>query len=164
MEDQTKRILIVEDDTDIGRSIKEGLEYHGYEVIGSAVSGEQALSMLERKTPDLILMDIELMGEMDGITTAEEVLKTFKIPVVYLTGITGDKILDRAKLTDPYGYIVKPFDLNELKATIEIALQKHINFMKKEKTISMLHESVAEVLWDATSKMISKPMKGGWLT
>lgn len=164
MEDQTKRILIVEDDTDIGRSIKEGLEYHGYEVIGSAVSGEQALSMLERKTPDLILMDIELMGEMDGITTAEEVLKTFKIPVVYLTGMTDDKILDRAKLTDPYGYIVKPFELSELKIAIEIALDKHEKQMKKENTISLLQDSVAEIMFDITSVKNSKPMKGGWLT
>ena len=73
-------------------------------------------------------------------------------------------MIDKAKLTDPYGYIVKPFELNELKAAIEIALHKHANEMKKEKTISLLQDSVAEVLWDATSKMISKPMKGGWLT
>ena len=164
MENQTKRILVVEDDTDIILSIKEGLEYHGYKVIGSAVSGEQALSMLERKTPDLVLMDIQLMGDMDGVETAEQVRSKFKIPVVYLTGLTDDKILDRAKLTDPYGYIVKPFELNRLMATVEIALHKHANHMIKEKTISLLQDSVADILWDATSKMSSKPMKGGLLT
>ena len=163
MENQTKRILVVEDDTDIILSIKEGLEYHGYKVIGSAVSGEQALSMLERKTPDLVLMDIQLMGDMDGVETAEQVRSKFKIPVVYLTGLTDDKILDRAKLTDPYGYIVKPFELNELKAAIEIALHKHANEMKKEKTISMLQDSVAEIMFDYT-KHKPEPMKGGWMT
>ena len=164
MEKQRKKILVVEDDADIIRSVKEGLEFHGYEMIGSALSGEQALSILEKKNPDLVLMDIQLMGDMDGVETAKQVSSKFKIPVVYLTGLTENKIIDRAKLTDPYGYIVKPFELNELKAAIEIALHKHSNEMKKEKTISMLQDSVAEVLWDATLKMSPKPMKGGWIT
>lgn len=155
---------MVEDDRDVMRSIKEGLEFHGYEMIGWTVSGEHALSILEKNRPDLILMDIELMGEMDGIKTAAEVLKTFKIPVVYLTGMTDDKILDRAKLTDPYGYIVKPFELSELKIAIEIALDKHEKQMKKEKTISLLQESVAEVMFDHPSNKNPKPMKGGWIS
>ena len=158
-----KKILVVEDDADIIRSIREGLEFHGYEMIGSAVSGEQALSMLEKKTPDLILMDIGLMGEMDGVETAEQIRSKFKIPVVYLTGLTENKIIDRAKLTEPYGYIVKPFELNELKAAIEIALHKHANQMKKEKTISMLQDSVAEIMFDYT-KHKPKPMRRGWMT
>ena len=164
MENQRKKILVVEDDADVIGSIKEGLEFHGYEMIGSAVSGELALSMLEKKNPDLVLMDIQLMGDMDGVETAEQVRLKFKIPVVYLTGLTDNKIIDKAKLTDPYGYIVKPFELNELKAAIEIALHSHENHMKKEKTISLLHESVAEVLWDYTLKDIPRPMKGGWMT
>lgn len=163
MEIQKKKILVVEDDADIIRSIREGLEFHGYEMIGSAVSGEQALSMLEKKTPDLILMDIQLMGDMDGVETAEQIRSKFKIPVVYLTGFTEDKILDRAKLTDPYGYIVKPFALNELKVAIEIAFHKHTNQMKKEKTISLLQDSVAEIMFDYTGRK-PKPMKGGWMT
>ena len=163
MEIRMKKILVVEDDTDIIRSIREGLEFHGYEMIGSAVSGEQALSMLEKKNPDLILMDIQLMGDMDGVETAEQIRSKFKIPVVYLTGLTENKIIDRAKLTDPYGYIVKPFELNELKAAIEIALHKHANEMKKEKTISLLQDSVAEIMFDHTKRK-PKPMKGGWMT
>ena len=159
MENQMKKILVVEDDADIIRSIREGLEFHGYEMIGSAVSGEQALSMFEKKTPDLILMDIGLMGEMDGVETAEQIRSKFKIPVVYLTGLTENKIIDRAKLTEPYGYIVKPFELCELKAAIEIALHKHANQMKKAKTISMLPDSVAEIMFDYT-----KPMRRGWMT
>ena len=158
-----KKILVVEDDKDIVSSIKDGLEYHGYKMIGSAVSGEQALSMLEKRTPDLIIMDIQLMGDMDGVETAEQVRSKFKIPVVYLTGFTDDKILDRAKLTGPYGYIVKPFALNELKAAIEIALHKHANQMKKEKTISMLQDSIAEIMFDYT-KHKPKPMRRGWMT
>ena len=164
MENQRKKILVVEDDADVIGSIKEGLEFHGYEMIGSAVSGEQALSMLEKKNPDLVLMDIQLMGDMDGVETAEQVRLKFKIPVVYLTGLTDNKIIDKVKLTDPYGYIVKPFELSELKAAIEIALHKHANEMKKEKTISMLQDSVAEILWDYASKNIPKPMKGGWVS
>ena len=158
------KILVVEDDFDIIKSIKDGLEFHGYEMIGSAVSGEQALSILEKKNPDLILMDIGLMGDMDGIETADQVRLKFKIPVVYLTGLSDDKILDRAKLTDPYGYIVKPFALNDLKATIEMALQKHDVQMKKEKTISLLQDSVAEVMFDHPSNKDPKKMKGGWIT
>ena len=164
METQRKQIFVVEDDADIIKSIKEGLEFHGYEMIGSAVSGEQALSMLEKITPDLILMDIQLMGDMDGVDTAKYVISKFKIPVVYLTGLTDNKIIEKAKLTEPYGYLVKPFDLSELKATIEIALYKHVNELKKEKTFSMLQDSVAKVLWDVTSKMSSKPMKAGQIT
>ena len=164
MEIRMKKILVVEDDTDIIRSIREGLEFHGYEMIGSAVSGEQALSMLEKKNPDLILMDIQLMGDMDGVETAEQIRSKFKIPVVYLTGLTENKIIDRAKLTDPYGYIVKPFALNDLKATIEMALQKHDVQMKKEKTISLLQDSVAEVMFDHPSNKDPKKMKGGWIT
>ena len=158
------KILVVEDYFDIIKSIKNGLEFHGYEVIGSAVSGEQALSILEKKNPDLILMDIKLMGDMDGVETADQVRLKFKIPVVYLTGLSDDKILDRAKLTDPYGYIVKPFALNDLKATIEMALQKHDVQMKKEKTISLLQDSVAEVMFDHPSNKDPKKMKGGWIT
>ena len=164
MEKQRKKILVVEDDADVIGSVKEGLEFHGYEMIGSAISGEQALSILEKKNPDLVLMDIQLMGDMDGVETAKQVSSKFKIPVVYLTGLTDNKIIDKAKLTEPYGYIVKPFELNELKAAIEIALHKHANQMKKDKTISLLQESVAEVLWDYTTKNIPKPMKGGWIT
>ena len=71
--------------------------------------------------------------------------------------------MERSKLTDPYGYIFKPFELNRLMDTVEIALHKQANHMKKEKTISLLKDSVAEVLWDTTSIMSSKPMKVGWL-
>ncbi len=108
-------------------------------------------------------MDINLMGEMDGIETAGHVRKKYKIPVVYLTGIIDNEIFDRAKLTDPYGYIIKQFELIELKAAIEIALYKHANQLKKEKRISDLQESVAELLWDYTSKNIPQPVKGGWM-
>jgi PAS domain S-box-containing protein len=119
------RILIVEDEAIVAMNIEERLAGMGYQPAGRAASGEQALADAQIQCPDLVLMDIQLQGTIDGITAAEEMRKRFHIPVIFLTAYSEDATLDRAKLVQPYGYILKPFDDRELKSAIEIALYKH---------------------------------------
>lgn len=120
------RILVVEDEAIVAMDIRDRLAALGYESAGRAVSGEQALSIVRDKRPDLVLMDIRLRGEMDGVETASEIRRSYHIPVIFLTAYSEDATLERAKLTEPFGYLLKPFDDRELKSAIEIALYKHI--------------------------------------
>ncbi len=122
---ETKKILVVEDEVIVAEDIVQTLKSLGYEVHGYVTSGEEAISNVKDETPDIILMDIRLSGELDGIETAEKINEKFNIPIVYLTAYSGTHILDRAKISRPYGYIVKPFDEINLYTTIEIAIHKH---------------------------------------
>ncbi|ETA68099.1 MAG: two-component system, response regulator PdtaR [Methanolobus sp.] len=119
------KILVVEDESIIALNIKKKLKSFGYTVPALATTGEEAIKMAEITFPDLILMDVRLKGEMDGIRTAEEIRKDFDIPIVYLTAYSDDEILEKAKKTKPYGYIVKPFKANDLRSNIEMALYRH---------------------------------------
>jgi PAS domain S-box-containing protein len=117
-------ILVVEDDAIEAMDIKRILESEGYIVPEIASSGEEAQQILKDIKPDLILMDIVLSGDIDGIKTAELIKKDYKIPVIYLTAHSEEGTVQRAKLTDPYAYLIKPFDVNELKRVIYMALYK----------------------------------------
>lgn len=119
------KILIVEDENIIALNIKKKLKGFGYAVPAIVSTGEEAVKMAEIISPDLILMDIMLKGDMDGVKAAEEIKKRFSIPVIYLTAYSDDKVLDRAKVTEPYGYIVKPFKAIDLRSNIEMALYRH---------------------------------------
>lgn len=119
------RIFIVEDEEFFAQEIQEILNRLGYSVSGIAPSGEEAVKKAEETRPDLVLMDIVLKGEMDGVAAAEQIHERFDIPVIYLTGLTGDQLTERAKITEPFGYILKPFQERELHVAIEIALYKH---------------------------------------
>jgi two-component system, cell cycle sensor histidine kinase and response regulator CckA len=119
------RIFVVEDEFVVALEIQERLSAMGYHIAGTAAHGEQALKLLSLDHPDLVLMDIRLQGDMDGITTAEEIRRRFHLPVIFLTAFSEDATLDRAKQADPYGYILKPFEDRELKSTIEMALHRH---------------------------------------
>lgn len=121
----TYKILIVEDEAIVALDIARRLEKMDYEVIGRLASGEEALELIAKQPPDLVLMDINLQGEMDGIDTATTIYKTYNIPVIYLTAYAGKSTLERAKQSKPYGYILKPFKEKELHATIEVALSRH---------------------------------------
>jgi len=123
------RILVVEDEHIVAMGIKKMVKSLGYTVTGVASSGEDAISKAESTFPDVVLMDIMLKGDMDGVEAAGEIRKRFDVPVVYLTAYSDNKILERAKKTEPFGYIVKPFDENDLHSSIEIALHRH----RKEK-------------------------------
>jgi len=119
------RILIVEDEHIVAMGIKRMLKDLGYTVTGIASSGEDAISKAESTFPDLVLMDIMLKGELDGVEAAKEIKERFDIPVVYLTAYSDSNILERVKMTGPYGYIVKPFDEKDLHSSIEIALYRY---------------------------------------
>ena len=123
------KILIVEDEQIIARDIKECLLGLGYDVTYPASTGEEAIKKAEETQPDLVLMDIVLKGNFSGIESARQIHESFDIPIVYLTTHTDENTLDMAKLTQPYGYILKPFKVEELKTTIEMALYKH--FMER---------------------------------
>ncbi|HWQ64272.1 MAG TPA: response regulator [Methanospirillum sp.] len=121
-------IFIVEDNPVINDLISWRLTELGFSVMGTAEDYLGALEKLEQYTPDkrpkLVLMDINLPGEKDGIMAAEEIQNKFSIPIVYISSVMDDPTIERAKLTKPRGFIVKPFTDNQLKATVEMALQK----------------------------------------
>ncbi len=119
------KILIVEDETIVAFNLKNRLEGLGYTVADVSTSGIAALKKVSETHPDLILMDIKLKGSIDGIEAANQIRKQFSIPVVYLTAYTDEETLNRAKVTEPYGYILKPFEARDLCTTIEMALYKH---------------------------------------
>jgi CheY-like chemotaxis protein len=119
-------ILIVEDDIIVANNLRDRLAALGHAVCGITSSGLEAIERTAESQPDLILMDIKLRGEMDGIACAHEIRSRYDIPVVYLTGYADEQTLQRAKLSDPYGYILKPFEVRDLHTTIEMALHKHV--------------------------------------
>lgn len=119
------RILIVEDETIVARDISQQLVELGYEPVGIIGRGEEVLAAAGKLRPDLILMDIHLAGDQDGIATARLVRDQLDLPVVFLTAFAETETLDRAKASDPFGYIIKPFEERELRTVIEIALYKH---------------------------------------
>jgi len=121
----SKTILIVEDEGIVAIDIRNTLERLGYGV-GSVVSyGEEAVTRAAETMPDLVLMDIMLKGHMDGIEAADLIRQRLDIPVVYLTAHADKSTLERARVTEPFGYVMKPFQERELYTTIEMALYKH---------------------------------------
>jgi two-component system cell cycle sensor histidine kinase/response regulator CckA len=119
------QVLIVEDEGVIAKDIQNTLRNLGFAVPVIAFSGEEAVRKAAETCPDLVLMDIVLEGEMDGVEAAKQIRDRFDIPIVYLTAYANDKTLQRAKVTEPYGYILKPFEEKELHTAVEIALYKH---------------------------------------
>jgi CheY-like chemotaxis protein len=126
------RILVVEDEAIVAMVIKKRLMGLGYVVSGVAATGADTINKVEGTFPDLVLMDIMLKGDMDGIETADEIRKRFSIPVIYLTAHSDENTLERAKLTEPYGYILKPFTERDLSSNIEIAIHKHRREMEND--------------------------------
>ena len=118
------KILIVENERLIADDIKQQLEDLGYDVVGISGDGEDALKKAGESKPDLILMDIILTGDVDGIETAQQINELYSVPFIYLTAYYDDEILERASLTQPAGYITKPFSSVGLHAAIQMALYK----------------------------------------
>ncbi|HQK98618.1 MAG TPA: response regulator, partial [Bacteroidia bacterium] len=118
------RILVVEDESIVAKDIQKTLEKLGYEVPATASSAASAYEKLEQIEPDLVFLDIKLKGEEDGIHIAGHIKEKYNIPVIFLTSYVDQETLDRAKVTEPYGYIVKPFNESDLKTTVEMALFK----------------------------------------
>ena len=119
------KIMIVEDESIIAEDLADSLENMGYIVVDIVPSGEEAILMAAEKQPHLILMDVMLQGEIDGITAAEEIYSSLQIPIIFLTAYSDNHTLQRVKATNPFGYIVKPLEERNLYLTIEIALERH---------------------------------------
>tara|TARA_B100000959_G_C14958431_1_gene614724 strand:+ start:885 stop:1286 length:402 start_codon:yes stop_codon:yes gene_type:complete len=129
------KILVVEDECIIAKSLCRSLESLGYTALTFAASGERAISLAEKHSPDLVLMDIILKGEMDGIETAGIMRSRFNIPVIYVTSWLDQNARERAKSTKPLGYMIKPVRERDLRNTIETAL------LEKELEFLIVHES-----------------------
>lgn len=125
------RVFVVEDEAIVSKDIQHSLKRLGYIVVGDASTGEKAITMIEDMDPDVILMDIMLKGEMSGIEAAEIIRREFKVPIIYLTAYADEATLEKAKITEPYGYIIKPFKEIDIHTSIEMALYKS----KKEKEV-----------------------------
>ena len=139
------KIMIVEDEIIAAESEKRSLEELGYSVTSTVASGEKAIKKAEEDKPDLVLMDIELKGKMDGIEAAGIISSRFHIPTIFVTAYADDKILERAKITEPFGYIIKPFEKRELHSNIEMALYKNKAEEERKKLIKELQDSLAKV-------------------
>jgi PAS domain S-box-containing protein len=121
----TATLLIVEDDGILAANLESIIRELGYSVLGPVPSGEEAIDLLQKHVADLVLMDIELAGALNGIETAERIGHSRDIPIVFLTGFSHDPLLDQAKIVAPYGYLVKPVPERELAATVTMSLHRH---------------------------------------
>ena len=121
----TATILIVEDELIAAESIARSLRKQGYTVIARINSGEKALEQIAKKCPDLILMDIHLRGDLDGVETAKRIREQYQIPIIYITAYSDSSTIERTKETNPWGYLVKPFKSQEVIDIVEKALQSN---------------------------------------
>jgi len=174
------RILIVEDEALVAEDLKEMLQGFGYEVPGIADTGEKAIALTGEHHPDLVLMDINLAGEMDGITAGGTIRSRWDIPIIYVTAFATPAIIDRAKKTTPSGYIIKPFNERQIQTAIEIALYNSMLEQKLKEhtdtirtllnatenpsllldahaTIMALNEAMAKRAEDTIEHLIGKP-------
>jgi two-component system, response regulator PdtaR len=138
------RIIIVEDEYVVAVDIQKALESLEYEVPAIVATGKGAIDKVEEIKPDLVLMDIVLKGQMNGIETAEQIKSRFDIPVIYLTAYTSEEIVEKAKVTEPFGYLVKPFNISNLRSTIEMALHKAKTEHQREEFILELQDKLAK--------------------
>lgn len=148
MPKKADRIYVVEDEMIVARDIRQQLAGLGYADAGHATSAERCLEQLSIAQPDLVLMDIQLAGDMDGITAAQIIHTEFDIPVVFLTAFAADDVLARAKLTEPYGYILKPFSERELRTVLEMAIYKsnaERTMRHNSKELKLMSQRVIEV-------------------
>lgn len=120
-----EKILVVEDEAIVATDIEQTLKEYGYEVTGVVDTAEEAINHVLKSKPDLVLMDIFLRGQLDGITAAKQLRDKSDVPVVFLTAHSDENILQRAMVSEPYGYILKPFETREIRTGIELALHRH---------------------------------------
>ena len=139
--DRKTKILICEDQVITSMTLTDNLQALGYTVVGVSTSAEKALELLEEELPDIILMDIFLKGEMTGIEATEIICNKYQIPVIFITASTNEKVFEQAKIEGVFGYIIKPFDIKEIKVSIEIALFKFGVEQKVKKDKYFLNEA-----------------------
>lgn len=179
------RVLIVEDEPIVAEDIKNRLELLGYEVAGLAKSADKAVALAGRERPEIVLMDIRLEGQTDGIEAADQIRKRWDLPVIFLTAYSEDSAISRAKLAEPFGYILKPFEDRELKTTIEMAVYKHkvdralraskdfaenlieslvdgLSVINKEGTRIMVNTALCRMTGFTKDELLSKPYEMKW--
>lgn len=137
-----KKILIVEDEILVSKDIKSCLVNAGFEIVDVVASGEQAIEVAELHEPDIILMDIKLKGQLSGVEAANLIRDKLDIPIIFLTGFADHQTIDRAKYTEPYGYVIKPFNEAELQTTVEMALYKHEKDVQVKKERDLYHSVI----------------------
>jgi PAS domain S-box-containing protein len=143
------KVMIVEDERIVAEDIQRSLKNLGYRISSIASSGNMAIEDAGKYHPDIVLMDIVLKGEMDGIEATRQIQLRFNIPVIYLTAYSDEKMLERAKITEPFGYIIKPFNERELHTNIEIALYKYKmekKLMESERLLCATINSLGEAV------------------
>ncbi len=150
-QEQTPVVMIVEDEAIIAKDIKQTLKNFGYGVTKTAFSGEEAIEQIPISNPDLLIIDIMLNGSLNGIQLASRIQEKHDIPIIYITAYADDEILKRAKKTEPYGYLIKPFEERELRTTVEIALYKH----RTEKQLRESFEKLKKNLEAAVTALAS---------
>lgn len=143
-------ILIVEDESIIAKDIQQSLKKLAYTVVGICPTGEEAVAAAEELKPDLVLMDIMLKGEINGIEAAAQIREKFNIPVIFLTAYADESTLSKAKISEPYGYIIKPFKEIDLRTSIEMSLYKH----EKETDVKKERDFLYSIVENKDSKDI----------
>ncbi len=138
------KILVVEDVVNLATVLKSRLESYGYEICDVASTGPKAIDLAIHHRPDLILMDIMLEGDMNGIEAAECIQVQLDVPIIYLSCLNDEKVIDQAIETNPYGYILKPYDGAELRFGIENALKMHRSNMQRKEKIADLEKRSAD--------------------
>ena len=147
-----KTILVVEDERVVAKDLQRTLANLGYEVPATAASSEEAIRLVVERCPALVLMDIHIKGEPDGIETARLIRARFDVPVVFLTAYADGETIARAKLTEPHGYLLKPVKAEELRSTVEVALHKHSverRLRERERWFSATLNSIADAVVSA---------------
>lgn len=135
-------VLVVEDESIVSKDIQYSLKKLGYNVVGAAATGEKAIELAGEKNPDIILMDIMLKGDITGIEASAEIKDKYNIPIIFLTAYADENTLSKAKVTEPYAYIIKPFKEIDLHTSIEMALYKHGKELEVLKERDMLYSVV----------------------
>lgn len=139
------RLMVVEDDPTTALLLTTVVRNHGYALAGTATSGPEAIALADSARPDLVLMDIELSGDMDGIEAAAAIRGSLQCPVVFVTSHTDPEVLARASRVEPHGYLLKPLDPRSLRPAVEMALHKHRMERERAQLIQRLEEALAEV-------------------
>lgn len=160
-------ILVVEDESIVSKDIQNSLKKLGYNVVGACNRGEDAIEVAREKRPDLVLMDIMLKGEKSGIEAADVIRTELNIPIIFLTAYADESTLSKAKVTEPYGYILKPFKEIDLHSSIEMAIYKHKKVSEIQKERDFLYSLVENkdgagkdiIFVKSNSRMVKVDMK-----
>ena len=150
------RLLIVEDEPIVALDLQQELEDFGCEVVGLAQSADEALMAVEETRPDLALMDVHIVGKLDGIQTARVLRDAYQVPVIFLTAYSDDSTISRAAREMPYGYLTKPFQSRELKATVRVALHK----AKVDAGLRMAHHKITATVDSMTEALFIVSLAG----